>query len=118
MTSAFSVELVPERETLVVVARGELDIAGLPVLRAALEEARSAGFRQVVLDLAGVTALDSAGVAVIVAAATPRPGRRPIAVEPGHGRAREVLRLSRVLDSLPARERDQARCTSNEIAPT
>jgi anti-sigma B factor antagonist len=119
MSSPFSAELVPERETLVVAAQGELDIAAVADLHAALDEARAAGFEQVVLDLSGVTFIDSAGVAALRSAATDRPGRSAVAVEPGHGRAREILALTGVLDGLPARRsRDQALCTSNEIAPT
>jgi anti-anti-sigma factor len=115
LSSPFSAELVPERETLVVAAHGELDIAAVPELHAALDEARSAGFEQVVLDLTGLTFIDSAGVAVVVGAATDRPGRPAVAVEPGYGAARRLLALTGVLDGLPAR---QERATSKEIAPT
>jgi anti-sigma B factor antagonist len=115
MSSPFSVELVPERETLVVAAHGELDISAVAELRTALDEARAAGFEQVVLDLAGLTFMDSAGVALVLTAATDRPGRPAVAVDPGYGAARRLLALTGVLDRLPAR---QARSTSNEIAPT
>jgi anti-sigma B factor antagonist len=115
MSSPFSVELVPERETLVVAAHGELDIAAVRDLHAAIDEARSAGFEQVVLDLTGLSFIDSAGLAVVLSAATDRPGRTPVVVEPGHGAARRLLALTGVLDLLPLR---QARSTSKEIAPT
>jgi anti-sigma B factor antagonist len=117
MSSPFRVELVPERETLVVAAHGELDVAGAPELQSVLAEARSAGFDQVVLDLTGVTFMDSTGVALVLGAARAHPGRRPVAVEPGAGQPRDVLALAGVLEALPSR-RAQARRTSNEIAPT
>ena len=119
MSSPFSVELVPERETLVVAAQGELDIAAVADLHAALDEARGAGVAQVVLDLTAVTFIDSAAVAVVLSAATDRPGRRAVAVEPGNGRARQILGMLGVLDTLPRRRaRDQALRAAKEIAPT
>ena len=113
MTSPFSVELVPDRATLIVAARGELDLGTAPDLEAALEEARTAGFERVVLDLSAVTFMDSTGIALVVAASTDRPGRRAVEVEPGTGQPRDVLALSGVLDRL-----GQVRSTSSEIAPT
>ena len=118
MSSPFSAELVPERETLVVAAQGELDIAAVADLHAALDEARAAGFDQVVLDLSGVTFIDSAGVAVVLSAAADRPGRprgrrrarlRPRAGDPrAHRRARRAARPPRPGSGPLHVERDRA----------
>lgn len=52
----------------IVTAWGELDIAAVPQLRAQLEAALSTGARRLLLDLGGVTFVDSISLAAIVAA--------------------------------------------------
>lgn len=52
----------------VIAARGEMDIAGVPELRELLEDAMSRGVRRLVLDLSGITFIDSVSLAALVAA--------------------------------------------------
>jgi anti-sigma B factor antagonist len=55
-------------EGLLLVARGELDIAAVSELRERLERATSSGAGRILLDLAEVTFIDSLSLAAIVAA--------------------------------------------------
>jgi anti-sigma B factor antagonist len=52
----------------VVTVTGEVDLMTAPKLAAALEDARAAGARLVVVDLSGVDFLDSSGLGVLVTA--------------------------------------------------
>jgi anti-sigma B factor antagonist len=55
---------------LVLTVSGELDVATAPALRERLREATDAGVRRIVLDLCGVTFIDSLTLAAIVGART------------------------------------------------
>jgi stage II sporulation protein AA (anti-sigma F factor antagonist) len=57
---------VSNRDAVVVHPVGEVDYSSLDPLREALLDARVAGVRQIVVDLAEVTFLDSQGLAVIL----------------------------------------------------
>lgn len=65
-SSTFGIDLHPERETVRVAPRGELDVATAGMLEAQLHELRDSGFDCVVLDLRMLTFMDSAGVALII----------------------------------------------------
>jgi anti-sigma B factor antagonist len=52
----------------VVVARGEIDISNAPRLWEALARLIDVGYRDIVLDMAGVEFIDSQGIAVLVRA--------------------------------------------------
>jgi anti-sigma B factor antagonist len=55
------------RACTVVGVRGELDVGTTPMLEDLLREVMDAGARHVVLDLAGVTFMDSHGLGLLVA---------------------------------------------------
>jgi anti-anti-sigma factor len=55
-------------EALVLEPRGEIDAATAPDLKLALDHAAATGAREVVLDLSGVSFVDSRGLTVMVAA--------------------------------------------------
>jgi anti-sigma B factor antagonist len=63
----FHCPVIPERERVRVAPVGELDLATAPELRATIDELLGAGFDDVVVDLAGVTFLDSSGLHVLLA---------------------------------------------------
>ena len=65
--SPFRVEVHPEREVVRVVPRGELDLATTPELEEQLHELRRSGFEHVVLDMRGLTFIDSSGIRAILA---------------------------------------------------
>ena len=83
-----------------VVAAGELDIAGVPGLEAAIAAAHDAGARQIVLDLSQVTFVDSSGIRVLVDAAARDhgDGRLTIVSSPAVDR---VIELSGLREHLP-----------------
>lgn len=64
----FSVSLGGEGEEVVVEVRGELDVATSPDLRATLHPVAVAGPPRVVVDLSGVSFIDSTGIGVLVTA--------------------------------------------------
>ncbi|MGI8801297.1 MAG: STAS domain-containing protein [Solirubrobacteraceae bacterium] len=60
------VEVVGQSESRCLIATGELDLAGVPALDAALLNAERAHVREVVLDLRGVTFIDSSGIRCVL----------------------------------------------------
>jgi anti-sigma B factor antagonist len=66
----------PEWPGALIVARGELDVQSVPELKARLAEALDAGQTRVVVDLAGVTFIDSLSLSALV-------GARRRLLEPG-----------------------------------
>jgi anti-sigma B factor antagonist len=65
-SSSLTIGLRPDRDSVVVAAGGELDLATSDVLRDALQELRDSGWRNFALDLRDVTFMDSAGVHAVV----------------------------------------------------
>ena len=59
---------------------GEIDIATAPLLRTALTQARDSG-EQVVVDMAGVTFIDSSGLHALLSAASSLNGAAPLVLE-------------------------------------
>jgi anti-sigma B factor antagonist len=57
---------VPDSGICLVPIKGEIDLATAPALRSALVRLRQAGGRQFVLDLSGVTHMDSTGLGVLI----------------------------------------------------
>jgi anti-anti-sigma factor len=53
-----------------VLARGELDLAAVPALEQAVTQAEQGGGARIVLDLAGVTFIDSSGVHFLLRTST------------------------------------------------
>ena len=80
---------------------GELDLATGPDLEQALEAQLAQAVTDLVLDLRGVTFIDSSGLRVVLVASRSASdeGRRLIVV-PGDGQVLRVIRLARVEDRL------------------
>jgi anti-sigma B factor antagonist len=64
--AAFRVELIPDRTRILVAPHGELDLSTAAEVRDAVAEVRERGFDRIVLDLRGVTFIDSTGVRLLV----------------------------------------------------
>lgn len=62
----FRVDVRPERERVVVAPAGDVDLATVPHVRDHLDELVASGFRTLVLDLRGVTFMDSTGLTLLV----------------------------------------------------
>jgi anti-anti-sigma factor len=62
----FSITVEPDRDEVVVVAAGELDILSSPALVSEARELRASGFRRVVLDLRKVSFVDSTGLRALL----------------------------------------------------
>jgi anti-anti-sigma factor len=58
-------EIVPDRETVTVIARGDLDIASVPALDATLRDLREAGFGSLCVDLRWLEFIDILGVGLL-----------------------------------------------------
>jgi anti-anti-sigma factor len=63
----FRADLEPHRETIVIVARGEIDLDSVSHLDDRFREVVDAGFKRVVLDLREVSFMDSTGLRSILA---------------------------------------------------
>ena len=81
---------------VVVHAHGELDVAGAPAFRQALGEATATGRPQVVVDLADVAFLDSAGLAVVFGTQRTLPVSQRMVLTNVPDRMRRMLRLAAV----------------------
>lgn len=80
---------------------GELDLVTAPLLARALREAEQ-GDTDIVLDLTGVTFMDSSGLAAVLEAAQRnRTQQRDFTIRPGDGAVIRVFALANVLDELP-----------------
>jgi anti-anti-sigma factor len=58
----FAVQVIPDRASVTVRPRGELDLATAGHVEAVLEELRESGFDRIVLDLGALRFVDSAGL--------------------------------------------------------
>ena len=96
----FSVEISGDASATVLTVTGELDLATTPALEAELERA-SAGPELVVLDLRGVTFMDSTGVSLLVKAhRRAQESRRRLAVVKGGAQVQRLLTLTGVAGRL------------------
>jgi anti-sigma B factor antagonist len=95
-------------DVVVVRFRGEADLHTAPILRDALEEAIGTGAGTLVVDLTGVTFVDSMMLGVLLGATRrtrPRGTRIRIAVDDPHvRRVFELTLLDRVLELYPSLE--------------
>jgi stage II sporulation protein AA (anti-sigma F factor antagonist) len=97
----FEASLVFEANCVQLALRGELDLASVPALERELERAEAAWPPLLLLDLAGVTFLDGAGMTALLAAAR-RAARRGthLRVENPSAPIRRLFRLTAIDQSL------------------
>jgi anti-anti-sigma factor len=62
----FSIAVVPDRREVIVALQGELDIASADVLRGCVGELRATGFDAIVVDLSGLSFIDSVGMQALL----------------------------------------------------
>jgi len=95
-------EVVPERDAVRVRASGSLDLATVSVLERQLEELREAGFRRLVVDLGGLSFMDSTGLRLALDwhGAAQRDGFE-IGFAPGPPAVQRVFELAGMSERLP-----------------
>ena len=103
----FSCKVTPERDHVVVEPRGELDMATVGAVEAELRRLHDSGVRMVVLDLAGLTFMDSSGLHLVTRWAQ-EASRNGFAfeLEPGPPQVQRLFELTAVIDELPFRSRE------------
>jgi anti-sigma B factor antagonist len=89
-------EVVARRDAVHLRPAGTLDLATAPVLEAQLAELRDAGFRELVIDLRGLTFMDSSGLRLVLRwnSAARADGFR-LSLVPGAPRIQRVFDLTR-----------------------
>jgi anti-sigma B factor antagonist len=91
----------PESDRIVIVMEGELDMANAPTLQEAIESEQVAAAENVVLDLQGLTFLDSTGLRVVLAARELCWRRsQEFAVTPGSAQVQRLLSVTGVGEHL------------------
>jgi anti-sigma B factor antagonist len=102
----FDVRLEAERDRLLVVPRGEIDLVTAARLEAAVLEQFGSGFGHVVADLREVTFIDSSGIRTLWQAhqRAERDGVR-LSVIPGDGSVWRAMRMTGLLDRMHVMER-------------
>lgn len=100
-SDGFRVELAPDRERVIVRVLGELDLATAAEVEGPLTELLDSGFGSVVLDLRGVTFIDSSGIHVLLRSHqhAERLGAQLWTIV-GASRSREVLEITGAIDHL------------------
>jgi anti-anti-sigma factor len=92
------VAVQPERTWVRIVPRGELDLAGAPLLSQAIEDLRDVGFRGFRIDLRELTFMDSSGVHSLLDLSAERD--LDVVVVPGPPQVQRVLELTGVVNVL------------------
>lgn len=102
----FHLNVNPERDRVTVAPHGELDMATVGAVEKELERLHDAGFRTIVLDLSGLSFMDSSGLHLVMrwAEMASRDGFR-FELEPGQQQVQRLFELTAVMDQLPWRQR-------------
>jgi anti-sigma B factor antagonist len=103
----FRIEVSPDGDGTVVRPFGEVDLATAPALEARAVEILDGGCPHLVIDLRGVSFIDSTGIRVLIVAtrhARELAARTSVIV--GSGQTRRVLELACVLDHLEVEDPD------------
>jgi anti-anti-sigma factor len=104
VNSAFNIEIVNRDDGLLVRVEGELDVATAPVLDEALKRAEESGAGLIVVDLTGVSFIDSTGLRALLEA-NARDGQNAggdrLRITGGSEQAQKLFKLAGVLDKLP-----------------
>jgi anti-anti-sigma factor len=101
----FTCKVTPEREQVTVAPRGELDMATVAAVEKELRRLHDTGFRTIVLDLGGLSFMDSSGLHLVMrwTAEASRDAFR-FELEPGQPHVQRLFELAGVIDELPFRQ--------------
>ncbi len=102
----FTCSVTPERDHVVVAPRGELDMATVGKLDQELRQLHESGFSRIVLDLGGLSFMDSSGLHLVMrwTADASRDGFT-FELEPGPPVVQRIFELAALTDELPFRTR-------------
>jgi anti-sigma B factor antagonist len=97
-----TIEAESRADAYVIRIIGELDLGGCPELESALQEAEGAQMHRIIVDLEGLTFIDSVGLGTIVKASrrSTSDGNR-LQITRGRGQPAEILRLTELDTALP-----------------
>lgn len=102
----FTCNVIPERDHVIVVPRGDLDMATVGAVEHELRRLRESGFRKLVLDLGGLTFMDSSGLHLITKWTNDASKDGFVfELEPGPPAVQRVFELTSMTDLLPFRKR-------------
>jgi anti-anti-sigma factor len=102
----FTCDVIPARDQVVVAPRGELDMATVGALEKELRRLHEAGFGTIVLDLAGLTFMDSSGLHLLTRWANDATRNGfTFEIEPGPPNVQRLFELTAMTDVLPFRNR-------------
>jgi anti-sigma B factor antagonist len=105
--AAFRCEITPERDHVVVRPVGELDMATIGAVEQELRHLRGAGFRTLVLDLSGLTFMDSTGLHLVMRwTAEAAQDGFTFEIEPGPPNVQRVFALAEMTHGLPFRREE------------
>jgi anti-sigma B factor antagonist len=101
----FQVDVIPERERILVTPRGELDLSTVGCLEAEVQELRSRGFTAIVLDLRQLDFMDSTGLRLLLRLdAEARSDGFSFSIIDADGPIRRLLDLTQMRDRLEQAE--------------
>lgn len=102
----FSCRVTPERDHVVVAPRGELDMATVGAVEQELRRLHDAGFGKIVLDLGGLSFMDSSGLHLVMRwTMEASQDGFDFELEPGPRAVQRVFDLASVTEGLPFRNR-------------
>lgn len=100
----FRCEVTPERDHVVVRPRGELDMATIGAVEQELRHLRRSGFSTLVLDLSGLTFMDSTGLHLVMRwTSEAAQDGFSFEIEPGPPAIMRVFALAEMTHGLPFR---------------
>lgn len=103
----FRCEVEPERDHVVVRPVGELDMATVGAVEHELRQLQRAGFRCLVLDLGGLTFMDSTGLHLVMRwTAEAAQDGFTFEIEPGSPNVQRVFALAEMSHGLPFRREE------------
>jgi anti-sigma B factor antagonist len=101
MPEPFEIDVRPDRSRVVIALTGELDLATVDEARRTIEELRELGWRDFVVDLRGLSFLDSSGVHLLLETRErARDSGGSLTIVHGSPDVRRVLELTGVADRL------------------
>ena len=100
----FTCQVTPERDHVLVAPRGELDMATVGAVEQQLRQLRKSGFDHIVLDLGGLSFMDSSGLHLITRwVSEASDDGFKFELEPGPPMIQRVFELASMTEALPFR---------------